>query len=67
MGTVFYQIWKLTNKESRKLIFFFLAVDVLVWNLVIVPLAATQAIILPQVELQHILSIIKAIGVNLHA
>lgn len=67
MGTVFYQIWKLVDKESRKLIFFFLTIDVLVWNLVIVPLAATQAIILPQVELQHILSIIKAIGVNLHA
>lgn len=61
MGSIFYQIWKLGNKE-RKAMIGFLAFDVIVWNFLVVPVAATQGILLPQVTLEHIMSIISAFG-----
>ncbi|WWP52108.1 hypothetical protein [Enterobacter phage ZX14] len=61
MGTIFYQISKLGNKE-RKAMIGFLAFDVIVWNFLIVPVAATQGVLLPQVTLEHIMSIISAFG-----
>lgn len=58
MGTLFYQIWKLTSKKDKKLIMGFLALDVFLWNLLVVPTAASQGVILPQVTMEHIHSII---------
>lgn len=59
MGTIFYQIWKLSDKKDRKLMMGFLALDVFLWNLLVVPIAATQGVILPQVTMEHVLSIIS--------
>ncbi|WKW87991.1 hypothetical protein pzkkv8_149 [Klebsiella phage pzk-kv8] len=59
MGTIFYQIWKLSDKKDRKLMMGFLALDVFLWNLLVVPIAATQGVILPQVTIEHVLSIIS--------
>lgn len=59
MGTIFYQIWKLSDKKDRKLMMGFLALDVFLWNLLVVPIAATQGLILPQVTMEHVLSIIS--------
>lgn len=58
MGTIFYQIWKLSDKKDRNLMMGFLALDVFLWNLLVVPIAATQGVVLPQVTMEHILSII---------
>lgn len=58
MGTLFYQIWRLADKKDKKLMMAFLALDVLIWNILIVPIASTQGIILPQVTMEHIQSII---------
>ena len=49
MGTLFYQIWKLTSKKIH---------DVSLWNLLVVPITATQGVYLPQVTMEHIHSII---------
>lgn len=59
MGTIFYQIWKLSDKRDRELMVGFLALDVFLWNLLVVPIAATQGVILPQVTMEHVLSIIN--------
>lgn len=59
MGTIFYQIWKLSDKKDRKLMMGFLALDVFLWNLLVVPIAATQGVSLPQVTMEHVLSIIS--------
>lgn len=37
----------------------FLALGVFLWNLLVVPIAATQGVILPQVTVEHVLSIIN--------
>ncbi|QEG12719.1 hypothetical protein POTTS_109 [Klebsiella phage vB_KpnM_Potts1] len=58
MGTLFYQIWKLADKKDKKLIMGFLALDVFLWNLLVVPIAATQGVILPQVTMEHVMSIV---------
>lgn len=58
MGTIFYQVWKLSSKKDKKLMMGFLALDVFLWNLLVVPLAATQGVILPQVTMEHMMSII---------
>lgn len=59
MGTLFYQIWKLTDKKDKKLMMGFLALDVFLWNLLVVPIAATQGVILPQVTMEHVMSIVS--------
>lgn len=59
MGTLFYQIWKLTDKKDKKLMMGFLALDVFLWNLLVVPIAATQGVILPQVTIEHVMSIVS--------
>lgn len=59
MGTIFYQIWKLSDKKDRNLMLGFLALDVFLWNLLVVPIAATQGVVLPQVTIEHILSIVS--------
>ena len=59
MGTLFYQIWKLSDKRDRELMVGFLALDVFLWNLLVVPIAATQGVILPQVPVEHVLSLIN--------
>lgn len=59
MGTLFYQIWKLADKKDKKLMMGFLALDVFLWNLLVVPIAATQGIILPQVTMEHVMSIVS--------
>lgn len=58
MGSIFYQIWKLTDKKDKKMMMGFLALDVFIWNLLVVPIAASQGIILPAVTMDHMLSII---------
>lgn len=58
MGSIFYQIWKLTSKKDKKLMMGFLALDVFLWNLLVVPVAASQGITLPAVTMEHVLSII---------
>lgn len=65
MGSVFYQIWKLADKKSRKLIVLFLAIDVIVWNFIVVPMALTKGIVLPSVEVAHFVSILEAFGLKL--
>lgn len=59
MGTLFYQIWKLADKKDKKLMMGFLALDVFLWNLLVVPIAATQGVILPQVTMEHVMSIVS--------
>lgn len=59
MGTLFYQIWKLADKKDKKLIMGFLALDVFLWNLLVVPIAATQGVILQQVTMEHVMSIVS--------
>lgn len=59
MGTIFYQMWKLSDKKDRNLMLGFLALDVFLWNLLVVPIAATQGVVLPQVTIEHILSIVS--------
>ncbi|XAI86414.1 DNA packaging ATPase [Klebsiella phage SAKp28] len=59
MGTIFYQIWKLSDKKDRNLMLGFLALDVFLWNLLVVPIAATQGVVLPEVTIEHILSIVN--------
>lgn len=59
MGTLFYQIWKLADKKDKKLMMGFLALDVFLWNLLVVPIAATQGVILPQVTIEHVMSIVS--------
>lgn len=59
MGTIFYQIWKLSDKKDRNLLLGFLALDVFLWNLLVVPIAATQGVVLPEVTIEHILSIVN--------
>ncbi|QDB71683.1 hypothetical protein HWC54_gp028 [Klebsiella phage Marfa] len=59
MGTIFYQIWKLSDKKDKNLMLGFLALDVFLWNLLVVPIAATQGVVLPQVTIEHILSIVS--------
>lgn len=58
MGSIFYQIWKLAEKKDKKMMLGFLALDVFLWNLLVVPVAASQGIILPAVTMGHVLSII---------
>ncbi|ANA49380.1 hypothetical protein SEA1_gp0026 [Salmonella phage SEA1] len=67
MGSIFYQIWKIADKKSRKMIIIFLAIDVIVWNFVVVPLAATKGLVLPQVEMIHLISIMNAFGIDISA
>ena len=58
MGTIFYQIWKLSDKKDKKLMIGFLTLDVFLWNLLVVPIAASQGVILPAVTIEHVMSIV---------
>lgn len=58
MGTLFYQIWKLADKKDKKMMMGFLALDVFLWNLLVVPIAASQGIILPAVTMEHVMNIV---------
>lgn len=59
MGSIFYQIWKLAEKKDKKMMLGFLALDVFLWNLLVVPVAASQGVILPAVTMEHVMSIIE--------
>lgn len=58
MGVLLYQIWKMSDKKDRNLMLGFLSLDVLIWNIAVVPIAASQGIILPQLGIEHLQSII---------
>lgn len=58
MGSIFYQIWKLTDKKDKKMMMGFLALDVFLWNLLVVPVAASQGVVLPAVTMEHAMSIV---------
>lgn len=58
MGTIFYHLWKPNDKKDKKHILAFLIFDVFVWNFIIVPIAATHAVILPQITPEHIHSLV---------
>lgn len=64
MGTLFYQIWRVTEAKDKKLLIGFLTFDIIVWNLIIVPIAGTYGLILPQVTMEHINSILGMFGSN---